>query len=527
MGTIAEKLSYLTDTKDLFKDRLNSLGAEITSVTTFRNYLNWLDTFYSNVSNKTDLSENGIVGRTSQKDAILPNGYIQVDYIESSGTQYIDTGVNADINLDINISLANTSGITFGAIYDNNGSYTRYHTSINNTRYSFFVLQNGTLSTIEVDTDIKHNFYIKANDRSVIVDNVEYTLPTTSLTDTELNLWLFARNSNSSRLMTKSSFKLYDCKMYYNNVLVRDFIPCYRNSDNEVGLYDLVNDVFYTNQGTGNFIYGSVVNIPNPDYPQPINNLSGDVAYNVSGKNKLQIRDTYTSKGITSTYDKNTGYITSKGTTSASYPWINIIQVNISAGTTITLSSDLSSYIAYVRCYYDDNSYEQVYTTNDNTRTRTLEHDINKLVILVNFPTNTEINETYYLQLEKGNEVTSFEPYIEPQTFNIPLGNIELGEIETYEDKIYSSNSRFYLHKEIAKINSYNGETISTDYKSTTGGLDIGATVYYGITTTTTEITTSNYPELYAALKEIQDYLTSYKINKEFILEYSSPEIEY
>ena len=46
-------------------------------------------------------------------------------------------------------------------------------------------------------------------------------------------------------------------------------------------------------------------------------------------------------------------------------------------------------------------------------------------------------------------------------------------------------------------------------------------------TSITTEITSSNYPELYAALKEIQDYLVSYKINKEFLLDYSSPEIEY
>ena len=34
-------------------------------------------------------------------------------------------------------------------------------------------------------------------------------------------------------------------------------------------------------------------------------------------------------------------------------------------------------------------------------------------------------------------------------------------------------------------------------------------------------------PSMYATLKQIQDYLTAYRINKEFILGYSSPEIEY
>ena len=73
MGTVAEKLSYLADTKDLFKDRLNSLGAEIIESTTFRNYLNWLDSFYNQSSDKTDLSENGIVGRTSQSGTPTPD----------------------------------------------------------------------------------------------------------------------------------------------------------------------------------------------------------------------------------------------------------------------------------------------------------------------------------------------------------------------------------------------------------------------------------------------------------------------
>jgi hypothetical protein len=55
-----------------------------------------------------------------------------------------------------------------------------------------------------------------------------------------------------------------------------------------------------------------------------------------------------------------------------------------------------------------------------------------------------------------------------------------------------------------------------------------GSLMYYPLSTpTTTEITQDNYPALYNALKQIQDYLTAYKINKEFILGYFSPEIEY
>ena len=49
------------------------------------------------------------------------------------------------------------------------------------------------------------------------------------------------------------------CQISEGTNLVRNLIPCYRNSDNVVGLYDIVNNVFYTNDGTGDFIAGPVV----------------------------------------------------------------------------------------------------------------------------------------------------------------------------------------------------------------------------------------------------------------------------
>lgn len=473
MGTIADKLDYLTGTKELFKDRLNSLGAEITSSTTFRNYLTWLDTFYEEVSDKTDLSVNGIVGRTSQNTAILPSEYTQVDYIASSGTQYIDTGVNADNNMDLKIDMQYieqspvNNNTNLGTIYKEDNGYRRWHFTKLGANLCLYALTSGTNIPLNTYDTNRHTYYVKTTENKVIYDGIEQDLPDYTTSDTTLNFWLFGRNSNVNNLIYYNSSKLYSCQMYYNNVLVRDFIPCYRNSDNEVGLYDLVNNVFYTNQGTGAFTYSSVVGIPNPDYPQPINNLTGNVAYKITTQNG-------------------------------------------------------------------------------------------------------------------------------EQTFTIPLGDIELGKITTYEDKIYSSNGRFYLKKNIAKLtfngsetwnkSNITGSVLTQRFRTTqsitmisnlaicdkfinrASGMSAGdyecflvtnntstyisininrltentvqafetwlsnnnVTTYVVLATpTTTEITQENYPALYNALKQIQDYLTSYKINKEFILGYSSPEIEY
>lgn len=75
--------------------------------------------------------------------------------------------------------------------------------------------------------------------------------------------------------------------------------------------------------------------------------------------------------------------------------------------------------------------------------------------------------------------IISNEGNIENQTFDIDLGDLELCKINNIQDYIYKNNNEWYKKPMILKINNYNGETISTNYISTTGELSMNATVYY------------------------------------------------
>ena len=57
------------------------------------------------------------------------------------------------------------------------------------------------------------------------------------------------------------NMKVYRLKLYEDSILMREYVPCYRESDNEIGLYELVNKVFYPNNGAGSFNKGSDVGI--------------------------------------------------------------------------------------------------------------------------------------------------------------------------------------------------------------------------------------------------------------------------
>lgn len=48
---------------------------------------------------------------------------------------------------------------------------------------------------------------------------------------------------------------MYSCKIYDNETLVRNFVPC-KNASGAVGLYDTVGAQFYANAGTGTFTAG-------------------------------------------------------------------------------------------------------------------------------------------------------------------------------------------------------------------------------------------------------------------------------
>lgn len=95
------------------------------------------------------------------------------------------------------------------------------------------------------------------------------------------------------------------------------------------------------------------------------------------------------------------------------------------------------------------------------------------------------------------------------------LGNLFYNKIESYEDDFVKQNGLWYIKKGVEKIESYNGESITTPYISSTGELSTGATIYYGVSNPTL----SPLPlEISSSIDNIKNNLFSYlettKINQ-------------
>lgn len=189
---------------------------------------------------------------------LIPRAYRQVEYIESTGTQYIDTGIiprvtTKQTGIEITYQYTTLSAsFVFGSRTATGVGDNFYH---NNGSAGFISIYLGNSGTeIQQSDTKKHTINVKSN-RTVEFDGNSVNFNYATFTG-KYSVYLFACNQAGNGYLP-SRIKLYHCRMTdLNGNLVRDYIPCYRKSDGEIGLYDLVNGTFNTNIGTGTFIKG-------------------------------------------------------------------------------------------------------------------------------------------------------------------------------------------------------------------------------------------------------------------------------
>lgn len=220
--------------------------------------------------------------------------YIQLDYIESTGTQYIDTGYIPTINTDIKTraSVKYNSGSTPVALFgylSGNDPYNRYAVQYHkDTVYVAKGKTEGIISTIDYtkmcDIETKGSKYIY--DGNVIsIAPLDFSVPN------KLSIVLFARRTTNVNRQSKSKIEFF--KIYENGALVMDLIPCIRKSDGVVCMYDLISNSFFENEGTGSFIAGTLTNLPDGyaqvSYLESTGTQYIDIGLKVSNNTKVEL----------------------------------------------------------------------------------------------------------------------------------------------------------------------------------------------------------------------------------------------
>ena len=227
-----------------------------------------------------------VEGNTRQSN--LPAEYTQIDYITSDGKAFIDTGIilgknyKVDVNFVNNVTKNDEQPIV--SIWTTSSNW--WNLFINSSGVlDFYAKGHNYLGEVAIGEKQKLNI-IRDNNKIMVIKNGE-SFPI-SVNDTEVNnttLKLFKRGDNQG----DSRISILATSVYDNNILVRNFIPC-KNSNNVIGMYDLVTKTFFANAGTGSFTAGDV-SLPTPENPILIKN-TGD---NENLVNESNINFTYSS----------------------------------------------------------------------------------------------------------------------------------------------------------------------------------------------------------------------------------------
>ena len=200
-----------------------------------------------------------MLGKTNVK--VKPNtkpSINYVEYIESTGTQYIDTGIcpATDFYCKVVASFENESDYVLCGVY-----------YPSNKRFAFGSYNNNLIMNsisnahaIQIANDTKYHTFIidnRTGERSIDGQSA-----TSTVTNCPKPFFLFSRNSwyatNSQAIDCGGNIKLKSCEMYNNGALVLDLKPC-KDENGVYCSYDEVSKAYFHNAGTGSFLGGASI----------------------------------------------------------------------------------------------------------------------------------------------------------------------------------------------------------------------------------------------------------------------------
>lgn len=193
----------------------------------------------------------------------------EVEYLESTRTQYIDTGVIATSQTTISLRsynspqtansqiiagvFDNTSGTAIRSMLLVNADTRHYYYFGTSTSINWFAVPFGQWVSFDLGSSIEWNAGSGSG---------TYTPPSSGAFSTSTSIALFARHVNNNGTKYFDAFwngRISSCSISDNGVLVRDFTPVRFTNEqgvSEGAMFDRVSGELFGNAGTGAFVIG-------------------------------------------------------------------------------------------------------------------------------------------------------------------------------------------------------------------------------------------------------------------------------
>ncbi len=206
--------------------------------------------------------------KTADMGKVDPEEYFsehfqQVEYIESTNNESINTKITATpltrIVADYQFVQAGLQARVFST-RTTKSTYSTYDVYINGSGKYAYAHSDGqgnwVTTNVSADTQ-RHIFDYDAKSGTFEIDNgsvVSAVMEGTLSHNSEFPVYIFGDSEH------QTNARLYSFKIYNDDVLVSDLVPCYNKASGTIGLLDKEGFKFYGNAGTGAFIKGADIN---------------------------------------------------------------------------------------------------------------------------------------------------------------------------------------------------------------------------------------------------------------------------
>jgi hypothetical protein len=202
-----------------------------------------------------------------ERGGILPSGYEQLNYVYSDGNAFVSTLYkptgNEQITVDTMIDSFPTQnnfiqifGVRKNAVVTDKNNYWLGIDYGKNLLCRFGTVNPSQTVRLQ-DVGVRRKFYVDLVSKSISINGVEVmTFPTSNVEGYDKSLFVFSLNSEISITSNGMGLKIYDFVIKKDGFEVCHLVPAKRISDNYIGMYDIVADVFRIKSGTGSFIGG-------------------------------------------------------------------------------------------------------------------------------------------------------------------------------------------------------------------------------------------------------------------------------
>ena len=193
----------------------------------------------------------------------LPEGYTAVDYLQSSGTQWIEMGVAPNQNtkavLKIKINIFTIKGASLiGSRTDVNSDdqFTTYLDNYGGGRFLFRIdARPESISWSGLTTNKIYIVTLSGTEMKAELEDgtavFSKTFSVSDFTSTATMALFRAKNVSGDYFQGR----IYGCKHYNGDELIQDFVPCL-DADGVPCMFDLVSQKPFYNKGNGSFAWG-------------------------------------------------------------------------------------------------------------------------------------------------------------------------------------------------------------------------------------------------------------------------------